>query len=110
MDIHESRGMAEQESKAIVTDGRLSAIEFSWLPEERLNEDTERFEIIGTLSRMFSRHYSQRANGEPDSVQIELEHRPNWFAPLVSSDHKSDALPLWRFIQQPLAVKTANKS
>ncbi|MCK1269166.1 hypothetical protein IVB44_06635 [Bradyrhizobium sp. 49] len=101
---------AEQETKAIVTDGRLSAIEFSWVPEERLNEDTERFEIIGTLSRMFSRHYSQQANGEPDSVQIELEHRPNWFAPLVSSDHKSDALPLWRFIQQPLAVKTANKS
>lgn len=43
-------------------------------------------------------------------MQIELEHRPNWFAPLVSSDHKSDALPLSRFIQQPLAVKTANKS
>lgn len=101
---------AEQETKAVVTDGKLSAIEFSWLPEERLNEGTERFEMIGTLSRMFSRYYMQQANGAPNSVQIELEHRPDWFAPLISSDYKSDALPLWRFIQQPLVVKTANKS
>jgi len=100
----------EQATKAVVTDGKLSAIEFSWLPEEHLNEGRERFEMIGTLSRMFSRQYMQQANGKSDSVQIELEHRPNWFAPLISSDYKSDALPLWRFIQQPLAVKTANKS
>lgn len=68
---------AEQEVKALVTDGQLSAIEYSWLPDERPNEGTERFEMIGTLSRMFSRHYMQQARGKSDAVQIELEHRPN---------------------------------
>ena len=100
---------AEQDVKAIVTDGKLAAIEYSWLPNERPNEDTERFEMIGTLSRMFSRYYTEQANGKPDAVQIELEHRPNWFAPLISSSYKSDALPLWRFIQQPATVKGAEK-
>lgn len=99
----------EQETKAIVTDGKLAAIEFSWLSNERLNEP-ERFEMMGTLSRMFSCYYVEQANGKSDSVQIELEHKPNWFASLISFDYKSDALPLWRFIQQPLALNTREKT
>jgi hypothetical protein len=94
------REWAEQDVKAIVDDGKLSAIEYAWLPNERANEGAERFEMIGTLSRMFSRYYTQQASGTAGAVQIELEHRPNWFAPLISADYKSDALPLWRFVQQ----------
>lgn len=101
---------AAQDVKAIVIDGKLSAIEYSWLPNERANEQTERFEMIGTLSRMFSRYYAQQASGKSGAAQIELEHRPNWFAPLISSDYKSDALPLWRFIQKPAVAKATGKS
>ncbi|QUS40613.1 hypothetical protein RPMA_18550 [Tardiphaga alba] len=96
---------AEQDGKPIVIDGKLSAIEFAWLPNERANEGAERFEMIGTLSRMFSRYYTRQACEESGAVQIELEHRPNWFAPLISSHLKSDALPLWRFIQKPAEAK-----
>jgi hypothetical protein len=87
----------EQDVKAIVNNGKLTAVEFSWMPNERANDG---FEMIGTLSRMFSRYYTQQTNRTPDAVQIELEHRPNWFAPLISSEYKSNALPLWRFVQR----------
>lgn len=53
------------------------------------------------LSTMFSRYYAEHTLGDEGVVQTEAELIPDWFAPLMASDHKSEALPLWRFILQP---------
>lgn len=75
---------------------RLTAIEFRWEPEEQVNEG---FEMIGSLSRMFSRYYAERTIENDEIVQLHAPLRPGWFAPLVTSDYQSKTLPLWRFTQ-----------
>ena len=81
---------------AMGDDDQVRAIEFQWTPRERLNEH-EAFELIGTLSSMFSRYYATKTLGEDGVLQTEAELTPDWFAPLVANDQKGSALPLWRF-------------
>lgn len=83
-----------------ISDGNLDAIELVWTPRERANPD-QNFEMIGTLSTMFSRHYAAQTLNERNVVQTEAELIPDWFAPLVASDLVSRSLPLWRFILLP---------
>jgi hypothetical protein len=85
---------------AQVSDGKLEAIELKWTPRERANPD-ENFEMIGTLSTMFSLYYGAQTLNEQGVVQTEAELIPDWFAPLVASNLLSKSLPLWRFILQP---------
>jgi hypothetical protein len=88
------------EPQALMTGNKVDAIELEWMPRERANEG-EDFEMIGTLSSMFSRHYATQTLGEEGVVQTEAELTPDWFAPLVASgDQHSIALPLWRFVLQ----------
>ena len=77
--------------------GRLTAVEYRWEPINRQNEG---FEIIGTLSRMFTRYYAEQTVDAREVVQVHAPLRPGWFEPLVSPDFESDALPLWTFILQ----------
>jgi len=85
---------------ARIDEGQLEAVELIWTPIERSNPN-ERFEMIGTLSTMFSRFYAAKTLDEHGVKQIEAEVVPGWLSPLVVSDLKSKALPLWRFILQP---------
>ena len=85
---------------AQISEGKLDAIEMLWTPRERANPN-ENFEMIGTLSTMFSRHYATQTLSEQGVVQTEAEVVPDWFSPLVASNLASKALPLWRFILQP---------
>lgn len=79
---------------------RLVAIDFVWEPEVRSNED-EDFEMVGTLSRMFSRHYAEQTIKDREVVQLRAPLRPGWFTPLVTPGYQCDALPLWRFQLSP---------
>ncbi|MBZ0148217.1 MAG: hypothetical protein K8F62_11850 [Pseudorhodoplanes sp.] len=83
-----------------ISDGKLNSIELMWAPRERSNSEQD-FEMIGTLSTMYSRHYATQTLNEQGVVQTEAEVVPGWFAPLVASNLASQALPLWRFILQP---------
>lgn len=85
--------------RAFISDDLLDAIELEWNPRERANPN-EAFEMIGTLSSMFSRDYAMHTLDEGGVVQAEAELRPGWFSSLVTSD-QSKSLPLWRFILQP---------
>ena len=49
---------------------------------------------------MFSRYYAEQTIGKEGVIQTEADLMPDWFAPLVSTNCKSKALPLWRFIVQ----------
>ena len=75
---------------------RLTAIEYRCEPEEQKNEG---FEMIGNLSRMFSRYYAEQTVREKEIVQLHAPARPEWFAPLVTPGYHSEVLPLWQFTQ-----------
>jgi hypothetical protein len=92
------------EATPIVDGDRLIAIEFRWEPEEQVNEG---FEMIGTLSRMFSRHFAEQTVKGREVVQLRAPLRRGWFAPLIAPDHVSQALPLWRFQLRPSYEATA---
>jgi hypothetical protein len=87
------------EPQVAMSDNEVRAIEFQWTPRERPNE-REGFEMIGTLSSMFSRYYATQTLAEGRVVQTEAELTPDWFAPLVANDQRNGALPLWRFVLQ----------
>jgi hypothetical protein len=91
-------GEWEETNEAIIEGGRLLAIEFRWEPREHRNVG---FEFIGSLSRMFARYFAEHTLQKSAVVQLRAPMRPNWFASLINTDHKSQALPLWCFVQQP---------
>ena len=88
------------ESIPVISGDMLDAIELEWQPRERSNPH-ENFEMIGTLSSMFSRDYASHTLDEGGVVQTEAELRPDWFLPLIEASQKSKALPLWRFVLEP---------
>jgi hypothetical protein len=88
----------EREAEPIIQGDRLKAIHFRWEPDEPTNAG---FEIVGTLSRMFARYYAEHTINNREIVQLHAPMRPKWFGPLIHVEHKSDALPLWRFVLQP---------
>ena len=75
----------EETPRAVVENNRLRAIEFVWEPLEQNNEG---FEMIGSLSRMFSRYYALETLSGREVVQIEAEPRPGWLASLSATDYK----------------------
>lgn len=87
---------------AVMSGKDVDALELTWAPKE---ESDQGFEFIGTLSSMFARYYATQTLNESGIAQIEADHVPNWFAPLVSNTTFSDALPLWRFDLQPNKTK-----
>jgi hypothetical protein len=82
----------------VMSGNDLEAVQFEWNPIEQTNVG---FEMIGTLSRMFSGYYALQTLGDTGVIQTEAELTPNWFVPLVKSESTGDALPLWRFILRP---------
>ena len=88
----------EHGPQPIVEGDRLEAIEFWWAPEEPTNQG---FEMVGTLSRMFARHYASHTIEADAVVQLRAPLRPGWFAPLVERVDRGGAIPLWRFELRP---------
>ena len=82
--------------EALLEGDRLTGVEFRWEPEEQRNVG---FETVGTLSRMFSRYYAEQTIEDDQIVQLQAQLRPDWFAPLNTSNYESKALPLWQFKQ-----------
>jgi len=81
-------------AQPIIEGDRLVAIEFRWEPAEQLNAG---FEMIGSLSRMFSSCFAEQTVKDLDIVQLRAPLRPGWFAPLIERGYASQALPLWSF-------------
>ena len=88
----------EDEPIADLEGGRLVGVEFRWYPEEKSNQG---FETIGTLSEMFCRYYSDHTLANQEVVQLLAPPRPDWFAPLVSTEYVKKVLPLWQFSLYP---------
>ncbi|CCQ74244.1 hypothetical protein [Magnetospira sp. QH-2] len=97
--IFMQHGEWEESGPTPIVDGEeLLSLEFVWEPVERSNEG---FEMIGSLSRMFARHFAEETVKGREVVQINAPLRPEWFESIVSDDYQSDNLPLWKFVLQP---------
>lgn len=90
----ESTGPAE----AKVLDGELECAEEQFMPVE---DNKQGFEIIGSLSSMYSAFYQQSTTDTGRIGQVRLEAEPGKLAALIPDGYKGDALPLWIFIQSP---------
>lgn len=88
---------------ADLKEDRLLAVEFRWDPEQNTNQG---FEMIGTLSEVFCRYYSDQTLLNQEVVQLLARPRPGWFAPLVSSEYEKKGLPLWQFKIYPKHLST----
>ena len=83
----------------IVSEGGTTiGVEYQWWPSRRQKQG---YEIIGTLSQIFTRHYSALTVEGQDVVQLHVPQRPGWLSPLVEPVHEVKSLPLWVFTLQP---------
>jgi hypothetical protein len=80
------------------TDGTPNAIVFEYRPRE---DHGQGFEIIGSLSEIFSSHFQWRTLKEQRVSRIAVDLVPGQMANLIPKGYKGKALPLWRFILQP---------
>jgi hypothetical protein len=78
-----------------IVDGLVEFMEYTLRPEE---DSGQGFEIIGTLSGMFSVFYRAATADQDKIVQLHLNVEPGLLGCLIPPDHKGGALPLWRLI------------
>lgn len=76
----------------------LKAIEFRWEPQQRSENG---FDMIGFLSCMFSKYYTEATVENREVVRLQAPHRPNWLASIRSIDIERAKSPLWVFNLQP---------
>ena len=95
-----------EEPDAILDGDRLLAIEFRWVPRERVNQG---FEFVGTLSRMFAAYYARQTVDSGEVVQVRAPLRPSWFEPLLSWEKARGRMSLWSFTQEPNFETPAGK-
>jgi hypothetical protein len=79
-------------------DGTPNGILFEYRPRE---DHGQGFEIIGSLSDIFSSHFQWRTLKEQRVSRIAVGLVPGQMANLIPEGYKGKFLPLWRFILQP---------
>lgn len=89
------------EEEAVIEDGRLVAMRFTCRPEVS-EQDRQGFDLIGSLSSMYSRafnHQTLGAHGEVRELASPVD--PGSLGTLIPDGYSGDALPLWRFHLEP---------
>ena len=81
----------------------LKGIEFRWEPIELTNQG---FEIVGTLSQLFTSYYAEQALNNGEVAQIRALPLPKWFDPLINANFERMGLPLWVFSLEPKSSET----
>jgi len=93
-------GNLVEETIPVFHDDRLVAFEHVFNKEQ---ETDQGFELVGSLSSMFSRFY-RHATSDQDKggvKQIHARTRPGALGQLIPKGFKGDALPLWILHQRP---------
>lgn len=76
-----------------------AAIEFRSQPYE--TTPRQGFEIVGTLSSMFSSYYNMITAPAGDVERISPKQTPSSMGIIIPRDYKGKYLPLWRFVIEP---------
>lgn len=78
--------------------GQIEAVEHRWSP----NEDHQQgFEMVGSLSEMFSRYYRFATQQDGELARLRLDVNPGAWGMLIPERYERHNLPLWRFHLQP---------
>lgn len=91
-------GKWEYEAELKLAANEIEAVEHRWVPDE---DHQQGFEIVGSLSELFSTFYRFRTQEEGELTRLRLDVTPGFLGQLIPEDHKGHNLPLWRFRLQP---------
>jgi hypothetical protein len=80
-----------------VVDNQLEAVEHRWVPEA---DHEQGFEIVGSLSEMFSTFYKFATQDGDQMEKLRLDVAPGSWGTLIPEEY-AGTLPLWRFRLQP---------
>jgi hypothetical protein len=83
---------------------QIESVEHRWAPPE---DHDQGFEIVGSLSGMFSMFYKVATQDEDRIENIQIEASSRW-GRLIPDDYKGKALPLWRFTLKPASPGSEN--
>jgi len=92
-------GKWDYETEPRIVENEIELVEHRWVPEV---DHEQGFEIVGSLSEMFSTFYKFATQEEGQVRELRLDISPGAWGSLVPEDYKGKALPLWRFTLQAL--------
>jgi hypothetical protein len=93
-------GSWEVSETPIIEDGELIKLEYIARPPEDTGQG---FEIIGSLSSMYSRMFETYTRGPQGVTALDMRIVPGSMISLIPHDYSSDDVPLWRFELAPRA-------
>jgi hypothetical protein len=92
-------GRWEEEATAEISDGQLVGVDFKRSPPK---DHGQGFEIVGTLSGLFSRMYlSSTSDAAAHVTRLGINVVGGSLGSLIPNDYHSDELPLWLLHQMP---------
>lgn len=91
-------GNWEGEQVPLCEGDSLVEIKLSVMPVEETGRE---FEIVGSLSSMYSRLFESETLGPAGVTALDLRIDPGMLVSLVPHDYDSSELPLWRFKVEP---------
>lgn len=91
-------GRWNYETEAKIANDRIEAVEHRWIP---VDDNEQGFEVVGSLSEMFSTFYRFATEEEGEVGRLRLDITPGSWGNLIPEDYKGKHLPLWRFRQEP---------
>jgi hypothetical protein len=97
----------EADERASVKNHRLVELRYVAEPVE---DTSQGFEIVGSLSSMYSRLFESSTTGPGGATSLDVSVRPGMLISLVPHDYSSIELPLWRFQLQPSASAVTEDS
>jgi hypothetical protein len=94
---------SEEDPKAIMEDGQVSAIEFVCNPEE---QDSElNFAIVASASTLASVQFNSLTTTDGEVSRLHVRRISQHPFPKADSQYANSVLPIWRLIMQPSPIK-----
>ena len=81
-----------------IANGSVDSVEHHWMP---MDDNEQGFEMVDSLSGMFSRFYTFATADEDKIARLRLDISPGSWGALIPKDYHGKVLSLWRFILEP---------
>jgi hypothetical protein len=90
-------GRWEYEVEPRISGAEIDAVEHRWIPEE---DNDQGFEIVDSLSGMFSNFYRFATQDEDKIAKLKLDVAPGSWGSIIPKGYAGKDLPLWVIIQE----------
>jgi hypothetical protein len=85
-----------------IVEGQIESVEHRWSPDE---DHQQGFEIVGSLSEMFSNYYRFSTQQDGELARLRLNVNSGTWGMLIPKVYERHNLPLWRFHLQAAKFK-----